>query len=187
VCTLILIATCLLQSCAQEPGRVYQRPIAEAHAILAKTGLPPEVFGSADLDFSVDLRDPARVTWIVTEGRVEILRYDAELTAASDTATRVNLTLHAPSSGAHGDIAARLDSNPSVRNLYLAAMEESVASNLEDRPFNMATIYPQMMTAAVANIPRLQASADEAAAASARLERENVDRAYGEEAAGKRH
>lgn len=185
VFSLMLIAAALLPGCAQEPGRVYQRPIAEARTILAKTGLPPVVFGSQDPDFSIDLSDPDKVTWILTQGRVELLRYDAVLTPTGERATRVSLTMNAPTSGARGDIAARLDANPSIRDLYRAAMEERVASALEDRPFNMATLYPHMMEASVANIGRLQASADEAAAASEQLERDNIARAYADEAAGR--
>jgi hypothetical protein len=177
----------ILAGCAREQGRVYQKSPVEAHRILAATGLPPHVFGTEEPEFSTDSADPAKVTWIVRSRGVEILRFAAIIAPASDAAVRVRVTVDAPKQGPLGDIAKRLDGNPTVKNLYLAAMEERVASALEGRLFKLASVYPEMMQAAFANLGRLQASVDAVHAESQKRARDNIDKAYEDEAAGRRN
>ena len=71
-----------------------------------------------------------------------------------------------------------------IRELYLIAMRERIASTLERRAYNYAQIMPATVTATASNISNLNASVDAAAAASARLGRENIERAYRNEAMG---
>lgn len=66
-------------------------------------------------------------------------------------------------------------------------MEERIASAFERRPFNQASILPAAAAATAANIGRISADMDRIAEADHRRERENIERAYREEAAGLSH
>ena len=68
--------------------------------------------------------------------------------------------------------------------MYLVAINERIASALERRPFEMARVYPTLGVATVANISSISASADAAAAASEKMDRETMQKAYRDEAAG---
>jgi hypothetical protein len=176
----------VLAGCAQEPGRVYQKSPADAHKILGATGIPPGVFGTNQPDFSTDRSDPKKVTWTIKRGGVELFRYMASLTPESGGATRVNVTMTAPTQGPMGDINKKLNENPAIKKMYQAAMEERVASALEGRPFKLSAVYPEMMQAAFANLGNIQASVNEVHAAEMKKARDNIDKAYAEEAAGRR-
>jgi hypothetical protein len=177
----------VLTGCTREQGRVYQKSPVEAHRILAGTGIPPDVFGTEEPKFSTDSADPTKVIWIVRSDGVEILRFAAIIAPASNAAARVRVTVEAPTKGPLGDIAKRLDANPTIKNMYLTAMEERVASALEGRPFQLAAVYPAMMKAVFANLGRLQSSVDAVHAESQKRARDNIDKAYAEEAAGRRN
>jgi hypothetical protein len=94
----------------------------------------------------------------------------------------VNLELK----GGSDEITKRLAAKPEIRTLYLVAMNERVASTLERRPFEISAIYPATAAATVVNMGAISASADQAAAASEKADRANIDKAYADEAAGRR-
>src|SRR5436190_166621 len=165
-------------------GVLYRVPIAEARRDLAKAELPPLVFGSQVLDTQVRNYD-AQVVWIVSRQGEELFRYTAALKPEGDTATRVKVKIE----GAQGrteNYAQKLASKPQIRDMYVVAMEERVASTLERRSFEMARIYPAMSAAVVSNMGAIHASVDEAAAESNQLARINIEKAYRDEATGVR-
>lgn len=167
-------------------GAVYRVPIAQARQELAKAELPPLVFGSQALDVGVRSNGDSEVVWIVRRKGEELFRYTAQLTAEDKDATRVKLKLE----GAQGrtvNYAKNLEDNPKTRDLYLAAMQERVASTLEHRKFEMSRFHSAMAAAAMANLGNIQKSADQAAAAAAELERDVVQRTYRNESTGVRH
>jgi hypothetical protein len=175
----------LTAACSQQGGVVYQAPIAEARQTLVATGLPPLVFGSEEPPWQV--RDGgSEVAWIVSRNDVEIFRYVAHLEEAGPAATRVKVELKGAQSGPAGNVAQRLAEHPQIRDMYLVAINERIASALEHRRFEVTRVYPAMTAATMANIGALRASADEAAAASERQDRANIEKAYREEAAGRR-
>ncbi|MBR0874512.1 hypothetical protein JQ633_29435 [Bradyrhizobium tropiciagri] len=168
-----------------EGNVVYPVPIGQARQDLARTELPPQVFGSQPLDTTVRTSD-TEVVWIVRRKSEELFRYTAQLTSEEKgTATRVQLKLEG-AKGRTQDYAKNLADNPKIRDLYLVAMQERISSTLEHRPFEMSRIHPAMAAAAVANMGNIQKSADAAAAASAELERSNMQKAYRNEANGRR-
>lgn len=74
------------------------------------------------------------------------------------------------SKGPTGDVEKNLSDNSSTRNLYLAAMEERIASSIQGRRMDMAKVYPALAVA-IANMPNMRKSLDEAVKASEELER----------------
>ena len=135
------------------------------------------MFGSEPLDVQVRDNGKSQIVWIAHRDNEELFRYIAELTVEGDSATRVKLKLE----GAQGrtvNFAKRLAAKPEIRDMYIVAMEERVAATLERRPFDMARIYPAMSAAAVSNMGNLQASVDQAAEASNREARQNIEKAY---------
>lgn len=163
---ILLALLILIAACSQERGTVYSVPPDRARQTLLKTELPP-VFGSAVLDVFARATGPSEVTWFVRQSGQERMRYIATLSDAGKGKTRVALKLK----GATGDVEKRFAENPSVKNLYVVAMEEQIASSLEGRPLDMAKIYPAMGVAALANMGNMRKSLDEAVKASEELER----------------
>lgn len=169
---------------AQTQDGVYAVPIGEARQVLAKTGLPPLVFGSEEPDFTVQADGPSRIVWILRQDGAEIMRFVASLSPDGESSTRISLDLVGATQGRFRETGERLRQNETIRHLYLVAMEERIASALEDRPFNEAAILPATAAATAANIGRIGADIDRIAEADQRRERENIERAYRDEAAG---
>ena len=182
----IAASVALVAACIQQGGAVFKVPIAEARQTLLATGLPPLVFGSEPPAFDVRADGASEIVWIARRDDAELFRYVAHLTEAGGGATRVRVELKGAQGGPAGDVEQKLSEKPEIRDMYLVAMNERVASALERRPFDMSRIYPAMTAATVANMGSLQSSVDQAAAASERQERENIEKAYRDEAAGLR-
>lgn len=175
----------LIAGRAQIRDGVYAVPIGEARQVLAKTGLPPLVFGSNEPEVRVEADGPSRIVWILHQDGAEIMRFVALLSPDGQTSTRIGLDLVGATQGRFGGTGERLRQNEAIRHLYLVAMEERIASALEHRPFNEAAIMPATVAATAANIGRISADIDRIAEADQRRERENIERAYREEAAGR--
>ena len=165
-----LLAAILVAACSQDRGTVYSVPLDRARQILTKTDLPP-VFGSAAPSFEVRTYKPSEVTWIVSRNGDELMRYTATLSVAGEGKTRVELELKGAKGGPAGDVERRFAENKSVKNLYLVAMEERIASAIQARPLDMSKIYPALATAALANMGNMRKSLDEAVKASGEPER----------------
>src|SRR5262249_38653426 len=145
----------------------------KAKQTLIKTGLPP-VFGSAAVSAEVRTFKPLEVTWIVSDRGSEIMRYTATLSVAGENKTRIALDLKGAKSDRAGDVEKRFAENKSIRNLYLVAMGEKIASSIEGRPLDMSKVYPALAIAAAANMGNMQKSLDEAVRASEELERDHA-------------
>ena len=176
----------LIAGRAQVRDSVYPVSMSEARQVLARTGLPPLVFGSNEPEVRVQADGPSRIVWILHKDGAEAMRYVASLSPEGETSTRISLDLVGATEGRFRQTGERLAQNGAIRNLYMVAMEERIASALERRPFNTATIMPATMAATVANIGRISEDMDRIADAHQRRERENIERAYREEAAGMR-
>ena len=159
---------------------VYAVAIEDARRILPMTGQPPLVFGSIPPRFHLVEQSPNRFVWAVSQNGVEMMRFTADLSPAGGGSTRVGLNLVGT-----GNVEARLEEKPSVRRLYLAAMQEQIAADLESRPFEMSAIYHEMTAATVANIGEISGRMDRAAAEYRRRDREAIEKAYRDEAAGR--
>ena len=167
---LFALLPAILAACSQDSRPVYPVALDRARQILLKTDLPP-VFGSHALDVEIRTYKPSEVTWIVRRNGSEMMRYVATLSEAGQGRTRVGLELKGAKGGPAGDVEQRFAENPSVKNLYLVAMGERIASAIEARPLDMTKIYPALGAAALANMGNLRKSLDEAVKASEELER----------------
>jgi hypothetical protein len=179
-------AAAFMTACTQQAGTVYPVKIDEARRILTSVCLPPLVFGSQPPDCEARAVGASEIAWVARQRGVEIFRYVATLKDEGSGSTRVALALKGAESGPAGNVAQKLSENRAIRNLYVVAMEERIASALERRQFDMSRIYPAMAAATAANMSSIRASVDEAHAASQQLEREAIKRAYRDEAAGVR-
>lgn len=169
----------LLAACARNPSTVAERPVHEVHRLLAAADRLPPVFGSNEPDLRIDAGDPQAVSWILSAKNEEVMRFVATLSPAGERRTTVEIAVQAPPKSEKW-----LKENVALRDFYLAAMREQVASTLEARPFDLTRTYPQMQRAISANIGTIVASAEAAAEASRKREKENIERAYAGEAAG---
>jgi hypothetical protein len=174
----------LIAGRAQTRGSVYAVSIGEARQVLARTGLPPLVFGSNEPEVAVRAEGPSRIVWILHKDGAEMMRYVALLSPEGETSTRISLDLIGATQGPFRHTGDRLAQNVTIRNLYLVAMEERIASALERRPFDQTKILPAMAAATAANIGRISEDVDRIAEADRRRQRENIERAYRDEAAG---
>jgi hypothetical protein len=170
-----LLPAIFVAACSEERGAVYSVKVDRAQRILLKTGLPP-VFGSNPVNVEARAYKPTEVTWIVSNDGSELMRYVATLSEAGEGRTRVELALKGSKGGSAGDVEKRFAENPSVRNLYLVAMKERIASAIEERSLDMSKIYPALGAAVVANMSNIRRSVDEAAKASEELDRASIQR-----------
>jgi hypothetical protein len=183
---LLLVAVVWLGQSAWKryAGQVFDVPVPEAYRILEQTGLPPEVLGSEEHDFEVQANDPARIVWIVKEDGKEAMRFIADLSAAGEKSTRVYVDVAGPASGPMSYVASRLAENYTIKNLYVTAMEEQVAAALSHREFHLTAVYPAMMVAFLANIGQLNDMDERDSEATRKRARDNLAKAYSDEAAG---
>jgi hypothetical protein len=178
---LAIAAIILLSACSR--GATYHVPIAEVRRILLATGLPPYVFGTNDPAWKVHGDDDG-ITWTIYQDGAEIFHYTARLTQVDAQNTGVDVELvgskHAPT----GDAEKGMAEHPEIRDMYIVAIRERIESALEHREFEIARVYPSLGVATLENMGALRRSADAAAAASERMDRENIEKAYRDEAAG---
>jgi hypothetical protein len=165
-------------------GQVFDVPVSEAHRILQKTGLPPQVLGSQDHKFEVQATDPARIVWIVKEDGKDAMRFIADLSSAGEKSTRVHVDVAGPAAGPMSYVAARLTERRTIKNLYVMAMEEQVAAALQQREFSITAVIPAMMVAMLANMGDLNEMQERDSQATRKRYRDNLAKAYADEAAG---
>jgi hypothetical protein len=174
-----VLALLLVGACGRDQSIVAERPMSEVHRLLAGADELPPVFGTDEPDLRMATADPNAVAWILSVKNQEIMRFVATLSPEGERKTSIDLAVQAPPK-----FDKRLADHAAVRDFYLAAMREQVASTLESRPFDLTHTYPHMQKAIAANIGNFAASAEAAAEASRKRERENIERAYATEAAG---
>jgi hypothetical protein len=112
------------------------------------------------------------------------MRFIADLSAAGEKSTRVSVDVAGPASGPMSYVASRLTEYRTIKNLYVTAMEEQVAAALNHREFHLAAVYPAMMLAMVANIGQLNDMDERDSEATKKRARDNLAKAYSDEAAG---
>lgn len=163
--------------------RAYPVPIAEARAMLLAADVPTGIFGSATGEMETDVMpvESSDVRWTVTYDGKPMLRYTARLAAVDPARTKVTVELAA----ADPKLAKRMEENASIIELYRVTMEEKVSSVLERRPFDLSAAYPALGSAIAANIDTIGAGAAAAGEAAQKRDRDNIARAYADEAAGR--
>ncbi len=177
-------STLIVAGCVQQQGAVYQRPIGEAKRMLARTDIPPLVFGTIPPASRTTTEGASDVVWIVSKKGAEVFRFVATLSDAGHGATRVQLKIKGVTSGPSGNVEQSLSDHATIKKLYLTAMTERIASALEQRPFDLARIYPALGIATLANMNAIVAQFDRASEQYKRSSRANIEKAYRDEARG---
>lgn len=150
---MILTSALLLSACGDlSPGESFDIPASEAKEILLQTEAPYDVLGNSDLRSQVYEKSATTLVWTVMLGESEFMHFTAEVTPNSPTSTHVTVSLGGPAGGKYAGLEKALNDNLTVKNLYLAAMEEEVAAALEKRDFDIMKITPQLLAATGANL-----------------------------------
>jgi len=165
-------------------GAIYPVSAAEAHQLLQNTDVPRIIFGDANVEIHERDEGTSQIVWEIDEGGDEQLHFTATLQPIGANHTRVTVAVAGPDHGPHIANTKRLESSPTISNLYRRAMEEQIASVIEHRPFELTRVYPALTVAEIANLPQLSAQMDAAAADYNRRERDNMENAYAKAAAG---
>jgi len=182
--TCVLAALTLCLAACGGAGKVYPTTLDHMHEVLAEVDELPPVFGEAAPDVSVESSDPNQVRWLVTLDGSELMRFTADLEPAGDHATRMTLHLTGATSGSRGNVQARMQEHPEIRNLYLVAMREEIEAKLEERPFDITRTYGALTAATAANIGNISRQMDAAAEAGRKRDEANIRKAYANEGSG---
>ena len=183
---LAIVLSALLGGCGAggEAGEVYPGAAGEIRqALLGIDELPP-LFGGNAVDTRVINNGDGTITWTASQQFKPVLRFIARVEPVDEAHTRVTVQITGPTSAEDDEVTRRLAENPTVRDLYLAAMVEQVDATLEGRDFDMSAISGQLAVATAANIGETVDRLDRAAAEYRRQDAENVAKAYEQEANG---
>ncbi|KPL68962.1 hypothetical protein SZ64_13145 [Erythrobacter sp. SG61-1L] len=184
---IITLATAiLLAACGLFPsGKSYPLAIRDVRQTLLATQPPMEFFPAEAASALVKRESDTRISWFLVDRQGSgLLTFVAELTEVGPQETRIAITIEPPAGGRHDQVAKGLEENPTVVDFYRSAMAEQLGSKLEKRDFDMAAIQGKMMMAAFATMPKMQENLDKAVEQEHARNRENIDKAYREEAQG---
>jgi hypothetical protein len=166
------------------PGETYPLPAAKLRDKLMTIDAPLLVLGSTAVNWRTVRNGDGSIAWLVLNPRgTELIRFVARTEPVSEHETRVDIAVEPPAGRNHDPVAARLDDNSEVRDLYEVAMAEQIDSALENRKFDFSRIAAHTMRATVATLPEISEQMSEAAEASQRQDAANMARAYREEGA----
>ena len=182
-----LLAAVCLAGCGLLGGGGTTYPVSarEARAQLLLTEPPLYLFGNEVAKARVSRDGDGTVRWLLVDRLgTGMLALVARSEEAGADRTRVSVSVEAPPGGRHDEVARRLEENPAIANFFRAAMAEQIDATFEKREFDMAAIQREMVAAAIAVAPQMQASVDEAARRSEARDRSNIEDAYRREAQG---
>lgn len=158
----LLAASCgtMTATTAADAGReaAYDVPLDEARQVLAAAEQPPMVFGDGPVSFTLEDEEPTRFVWSVSKSGREVMRYTADLSPGADGGTTIRLALRG--SDGNGHVEDRLAKSETIRTLYLVAMQERIAADLEGREYDMWKVYPAMTRAAIDNLDMFEPPKD---------------------------
>jgi hypothetical protein len=179
----------LLVSCSaskEKEGRIYLRPAADVRAVILATDLPFPLQGTRHAAVQARRMPDGGIELALAdeEGRPQ-MRFLAGITDLGHAKTRVVLS-YAGAGAAYGAVDKGMAAHPEIEALYLKTMREQVDAELEGRPFNNLAIGREIATAFVANAGAISRQMQAAGDEFRRRDRENIERAYAEEARGER-
>jgi hypothetical protein len=158
-------------------SHTYALPLSDAQSRLEHADLPPVVYGENEPDLTVNSTG-SQVIWRVKKDGEEVMRAVMDLTPVDPTHTKVHIALDAPTEGKFGNVRQRMESDRTLKNLYLTAMKEQVDAVLANHYFRYSAISGATMAATLAHMGAISASMDRAAEADRKRERANMDQAY---------
>ncbi len=166
---LALAGAALLASCG-EPGAVYQIPAKQMRQQLIGAKPPAILFGSHTTSTRAHQRGDGSIVWTVSEDNKALFRFIGTTEAVNDQSTKIVLSIAGPTDDANDPMAKKFDDHPQIAKLYLRAMEEAIDSKLTGRTFDISKFRGEMMAAAMAEMPEIQAQFDEAVATGQSME-----------------
>lgn len=183
---LALAVAALIAACGLMPsGKSYPIAIREVPQTLTAMQPPMEFFPAEAAGAQVKRESDTKISWLLVDRQGSgLLTFVAELTEAGPDETRISVDILPPPGGRHDQVAKGLEENPTVVDFYRSAMAEQIGATLEKRDFNMAAIQGKMMMAAFATMPKMQEQLDKAVEQEHARNRDNIDKAYREEAQG---
>ena len=175
----LLALLLMIAGCAE--GRTYPVSVDEARRTLQTTEFPTLLFGAARVESDVVTAGPSDMVWTISQDGDPVLRFRGKLTAKGAAASRIHVQVE----GANPRAVQMLKERPAMGRLQVAAMEEQIAADLEKRPFDLTKTYSAMGAALIAERPRMLEEARAMAATAEESDRDNMERAYANEAAGR--
>lgn len=180
---LAVVIAGLLAAC--DGGKTYPLSTTEVTGKLLSTKPPMFVFGSTASDIMVTQGEGGAVRWTVLKNGRQVMRIVATVTPDGENASRVAVSVEPPNNDANSAAGKTMADNPAIVKLYKSAMAEQIDAKLNNRSFDSRAIQAEMMAAAIAIVPKMQASMDEAVKRSQEFERDRkqaaADAAYARE------
>lgn len=164
------LAALMLAAC-NGGGAVYEIPVKEMRQKLLAAKPPAILFGSHYVQTRSYRRGDGSVVWSVSEKGEPLFRFIAATEEVDAKSSRISLEIAGPTDDANDPRSKRLEENPHIARLYLRAMEEAIDSKLTNRQFDMSKFQAEMMAAAMKELPNIKKQVNEAAAASAEMNR----------------
>jgi len=152
---LAIVAAVLAYTYWPEQAQVFDRPIGDVRSILQVVGLPPHVFGSVPKKVKVLNPSQGTMVWSISEDEREDMRYVVTLVSEGPSATRVTVDVTGRPGTPIADKGSLAIRFRAVRNIYITAMKEQIASALERRDFQTYKIVPPSAIAVLVNMATL--------------------------------
>lgn len=183
----MLAVAALVAACGLLPsGKSYPLAIRDVRQTLLAMQPPMEFFPAQAAGARVQRDSDTRISWLLVDRQGGgLLTFVADLEEEGPAETRINVSILPPAGARHDQVAKGLEENPSAADFFRSAMAEQIASRLEKRDFDMAAIQGKMMMAAIATMPKMQENLDKAVEKEQARNRDNIDKAYREEAEGR--
>ncbi|MEA3003506.1 MAG: hypothetical protein QOH81_2294 [Sphingomonadales bacterium] len=175
----------LLISCSarKDEGKVYPRAAADVRTAILATPVPFPMEGTrlAAVQARQQANGGIELALADEEGRPQ-LRFLVQITDVGNAKTRVAVAY----AGADPALDQGIAAHPEIKAVYLKTMREQVDAEIERRPFNNFAIGPEIAKAFAANAGAISRQMQAAGDEFRRRDRENIERAYAEEARGER-
>lgn len=182
---LALVPALLAGAGCSQFGAYYPVPSSVARDRLLASEAPLMPFGQMATDSVTLQKGDDTIVWaILDDDDHELIRIVAKIAPGAES-TRVWSDVAPPQGTRHDAVARGLTENVSSAGLYRAVAAEQVDSALNQRRFDLTRTYGPMMAATLANLPRLSKTFSDDAAASRKQNRDAMQRAYDDEAAGR--
>lgn len=164
----LLALLLLLGGCSS--GTYYDQPAGTVRERLGSSEMYIAMFGSQVRDVDVSQRGADTVVWTLLDNQVgPALRLTAKVVPEKQ-GSRVSVDVLPPEGTFKERVTKGLKDNPSIVRFYRAIVAEHVDATLRNRAFDMTRVYPEMMLAMFASMPKLNKQFDEAAKASRRAD-----------------
>jgi hypothetical protein len=181
-----MLALLLVSCSAGREGKIYPRPAADVRAAILATDLPFPMQGSRHAAVRArPMPDGGIELALVDEDGRPQMRFLAGITDLGNAKTRIVLSF-AGAGAAYAAVDKGMAEHPEIEALYLKTMREQVDAELERRPFNNFSIGPEIAIAFAANAGSISRQMQAAGDEFRRRDRENIEKAYAEEARGER-